>query len=126
MKTILIIGSIVVTSALIAYTIGIFTEQRIKRITPFVLFFLSLGLLLDSTATVCMIIGSSNSPFTFHGFIGYSGLLAMIIENYLAYKFYFANSSTTQVPKGLHLYSRFAFVFWVLVYITGALLVALK
>ncbi len=126
MKVILIIGSIVVTTALISYAVGIIAEQRLRRITPFVLFFLSLGLLLDSTATVCMIIGSTNSPFTFHGFIGYSGLLAMIIETFLAFKFYRKNGSTTLVSKGLHLYSRFAFIFWVLVYITGALLVALK
>lgn len=126
MKTILLVGSIVVTLALISYSIGIISEQRNRRITKFVLTFLSLGLFLDITATVCMIIGSSNSPFTFHGFIGYTGLLAMIIENIVAYRFYNKNGKDTEVTKGVHLYSLFAYLLWVGVYITGSLLVALK
>jgi len=126
MKTIILIGSTLVTLALISYSIGIITEQRKKLITKKVLFFLTLGLVLDITATICMIIGSTNSPFTFHGFIGYTGLLAMIIENILAYRFYFNQGSEANVTKGLHLYSRFAYLLWVAVYITGSLLVALK
>lgn len=126
MKTILLVGSIVVTLALIFYSIGIITEQRKRRINSFVLTFISLGLIFDITATVCMIIGSTNSPFTFHGFIGYTGLLAMIIENIVAYKFYFKNEKDAEVSKGIHLYSRFAYLLWVGVYITGSLLVALK
>lgn len=126
MKPILMIGSTVVTLALIMYSIGIITEQRKKRINKFVLSFLTIGLIFDITATICMIIGSSNSPFTFHGFIGYAGLLAMIIENILAYRFYFANGGMVPVSKNVHLYSRFAYVLWVAVYITGSLLVALK
>lgn len=126
MKTILIIGSIIVTLALIFYLIGIISEQRTRLINKKVLTFLSLGLVFDITATICMIIGSSNSPFTFHGFIGYTGLLAMIIETVLAYQFYFKKPKGTLVSKNLHLYSRFALILWVLVYITGSLLVVLK
>lgn len=126
MKPILMIGSSLVTMALISYSIGILSEQRLKRITKRVLSFLTIGLILDITATSCMIIGSTNSPFTFHGFIGYSGLLAMIIENILAYRFYFNQGATATVAKGLHLYSRFAYLLWVAVYITGTILVALK
>jgi uncharacterized repeat protein (TIGR03987 family) len=126
MKPIIMIGSTLVTLALISYSIGIISEQRTKCITRKVLTFLTLGLLLDITATICMIIGSTNSPFTFHGFIGYTGLLAMIIENSLAYRFYFKQGSEVNVTKGLHLYSRFAYLLWVAVYITGSLLVALK
>jgi hypothetical protein len=88
MKTILIIGSIIVTLALIFYLAGIITEQRKRLVTKTVLIFLSLGLLFDISATVCMIIGSTNSPFTFHGFIGYTALLAMVIETLLVYRFY--------------------------------------
>jgi uncharacterized repeat protein (TIGR03987 family) len=126
MKTILMIGSVVVTLALIFYSIGILTEQRKRRITKFVLTFITLGLVADISATTCMVIGSSNSPFTFHGFIGYTGLLMMIIETILAFRFYTREGSAVQVSKGLHRYSRIAYIVWVLVYITGALLVALK
>ena len=74
MKPILIAGSIIVSLALISYSIGVFKERKTKSITKTILAFLSIGLFFDVTATCCMIIGSSNSPFTFHGFIGYTGL----------------------------------------------------
>lgn len=120
------IGSTIVTVALLFYTIGIITEQRKKVINKRVLFFLTIGLISDITATACMIIGSSNSPFTFHGFIGYIALLAMIIETSLVYRFRFKNNAETKVPKGIHLYSRFALILWIAVYITGSLLVVFK
>lgn len=126
MNPILMAGSTVVTLALTFYIIGIVSEQQIKQINKKVLTFLSLGLFCDISATTLMIIGSSNSPFTFHGFIGYTGLLAMLTETILAYRFYYKNGSTVSVSKGLHQYSRFALILWVLVYITGLLLVILK
>ena len=126
MNTILMIGTSVVILALAFYSIGIITEQIKKVINKKVLIFLTLGLVFDITATACMVIGSSNSPFTFHGFIGYTGLLAMIVETILAYRFNSKNGSETKVTKGLHLYSRFAYILWVVVFITGGLLVALK
>lgn len=126
MKPILMIGATIVTLALIFYSIGIITEQRKKRITGFALSFIALGLFCDITATICMVVGSSNSPFTFHGFIGYTGLLAMIIETTLAYHFYKKEGPEAKVPKSLHIYSLVAYLVWVAVYITGSLLVALK
>ncbi len=126
MKPILMIGATIVTLALIFYSIGIITEQRKRQITTKAMLFIALGLLADITATVCMIVGSSNSPFTFHGFIGYTGLLAMLIETSLAYKFYSKNGAEAKVPKGLHTYSLIAYLLWVAVYITGSLLVVLK
>ena len=126
MNPILIVGTIIVTLALLAYSIGVFTEQKKKTISKRVLLFLTIGLTLDVTATICMITGSTNSPFTFHGFIGYTGLLAMIIETTLAYRFKMKNGSTAVVSKGLHFYTLFAYILWVAVYITGSLLVMLK
>lgn len=119
-------GSVIVTLALIFYSIGVITERKQKAINKPVLLFLSLGLLFDITATSFMIIGSTNSPFTFHGFIGYTGLLAMIIETSLAFRFNLKNGSTQTVSKGLHAYTLFAYILWVAVYVTGSLLVILK
>jgi hypothetical protein len=73
-----------------------------------------------------MIVGSPNSPFTFHGFVGYSALAVMLIETLLIWKHYRRSGLNSRVPVRIHLYSRFAYVWWVLAYITGALLVALK
>ena len=75
----ILIGAITVTAALLAYSIAIITEQVKKKINYFILIFLTLGVILDITATSFMIYGSSNSAFTLHGMLGYSALLAMVI-----------------------------------------------
>lgn len=126
MKIISIIGAGVVTLALLSYSIAIITEQRKTIITKKILTFLSIGVFLDITATICMIIGSQNTPFTFHGFIGYSALVAMIIDMSLIWKSYFKNGLNSIVNKGLHRYSLIAYIWWVVVYITGSLLIAIK
>ena len=73
-------GAIVVTLALIFYSVGVISQQRKRVISQKAITFLSLGLVLDITATIFMILGSPNSPFTIHGFIGYSALAAMLTD----------------------------------------------
>lgn len=122
MNTLSIIGATIVTLALISYSIGIISEQVKRKIIPRVLVFITLGVILDVTATIFMILGSQNSPFTIHGFIGYSALLVMLIELVRIWRTYNASGINAEVPKGLHLYSRVAYIWWVVAYITGSLL----
>jgi uncharacterized repeat protein (TIGR03987 family) len=120
MKPILMAGSAIVTLALIFYSAGIISEQRKKLINSSILIFLAIGLVLDISGTACMIIGSSNSMFTFHGILGYSALLGMIIENILLWKLWKRGGIGTVVPAGVHKYSRIAYIWWVIVYISGS------
>ena len=122
MAPILITGTVIVNLALLFYTVGVVVEQRRHRVTPRVLTFLTLGVLFDIIATICMIVGSTNSAFSLHGLLGYSSLTAMGIETMLAWRQRLA-CGEAQVSRGLHLYSRFAYGWWVLAYITGAILV---
>lgn len=122
MKPILIAGTTIVNFALLAYTVGIILEQRKHRVTRGVLWFLTVGVILDITATACMIIGSTQSPFTLHGILGYSSLTAMLIETSLAWRHRLSHGEG-KVARGLHLYSRLAYIWWVAAYITGAILV---
>ncbi|MFC2116486.1 hypothetical protein ACFLTU_08415 [Bacteroidota bacterium] len=126
MKTILIFGTSIVNLALISYSIGIITEQRKHKISPRVLRFLSLGLFFDITATILMIIGSENPAFTIHGFVGYSSLTGMLIDAILIWRLRLKKGADCEVPKGLHIYTRLAYIWWILAYITGALIVMLK
>jgi hypothetical protein len=119
---ILLAGTIIVNLALIFYSIGVITEQRRHRVTGTVIRFLVLGVIFDVTATVFMIIGSPNSPFSLHGLLGYSSLTAMLIDTFLAWRHRSAHGEA-EVGRGLHLYSRIAYIWWIAAYITGALLV---
>lgn len=122
MNSLSIIGATIVTLALVSYSVAIISEQIRKRIIPRVLVFISLAVLLDITATAFMILGSRNSPFTFHGFVGYSALLVMLVEFFRLWGLYRKQGLRAPVARGLHLYSRFAYVWWVAAYITGSVI----
>jgi len=126
LNSILVAGTRVVILALISYSIAIITEQRKQLVTRTVLIFITLGIILDIVATLFMILGTSNTPFTLHGILGYSSLTAMLIDAALLWRHQVKFSSSTKVPNSLHLYSRLAYIWWILAFITGALLVFLK
>jgi hypothetical protein len=126
MNLFLRLGTSIVMLALALYSVAIITEQRKKIISKTVLWFLTLGVLLDITATTFMILGSSKGGFSLHGFIGYSSLAAMFIDAVLIWRQKSKSGINSAVPKGLHLYSRYAYIWWVLAFITGGLLVALR
>jgi hypothetical protein len=126
LKTILIFGTIIVNLALISYSIAIINEQRKKIINPMILRFLTIGVILDISATCCMIIGSSRPWYAIHGLLGYSSLILMLTDTILVWKFKIINDYNINVPKKLHLYSRIAYIWWVIAFITGALMVILR
>ena len=121
MSPILLTGTIVVQFALAAYTIGIVGEQRSHRVSRIVLGFLTAGVVLDITATALMIAGSSRG-FTLHALLGFSSLAAMLLETAFAWR-HRLQSGDAAVSHRLHLYSRFAYLWWVAAYFTGAALV---
>ena len=113
---------IVVTFALLFYSIAIVTEQRKSSISRRVLLFLIAGVSCDVASTTLMIIGSGNIPITVHGFFGYTALLAMLIDTVLIWRFWTKNGSIVNVPRGLHIYTRIAYSWWVVAYIAGAII----
>ena len=120
------IGSMVVTLALVFYTIGFAKEQRRQLVSARVLLFYTIGITLDITATILMIIGSSKGMLTVHGFIGYSSLLGMLADTFLLWKHNLKKGPGMIVSKRLNLYSRIAYIWWIIAYITGGLLVAIS
>ena len=111
-----------VTMALVSYSIAIISEQRIKKIIRRVMLFITLGVGLDISATIFMILGSRNSPFTVHGFIGYSALVVMLLECSLLWSLYRKRGMGTGVPSTVHRYSLVAYIWWVVAYITGSII----
>jgi hypothetical protein len=126
MKIILMIASTIVTIALVFYSIGFSKESKKKLVTSQVLLFYTIGVSLDITATILMIIGSSKGMITPHGLIGYSSLLGMLADTILLWRHNLKKGSAVEVKRALHLYSRIAFTWWVMAYITGGLLVAIS
>jgi hypothetical protein len=126
MNILLRIGTTVVVFALAAYSVAIITEQRKRTLSKMVLTFLMLGVCLDAVATTFMILGSAKGAFTLHGVIGYSSLAAMFTDAVLMWRLKSKLGLNSTVPRKLHLYSRYAYLWWVMAFITGGLLVALR
>jgi hypothetical protein len=125
MNLILMIGTRIVVLALIFYTVA-FILSRKKQLKSSLLVFQSIGLSMDIAATVFMILGSKNTPFTLHGVFGYSALAAMLIETFLLWKQRVRGGLGAPITKGLHLYSSAAYIWWVAAFIIGGLMVLLK
>ncbi len=121
MSPVLVAGTVIVHLALVAYTVGIVSEQRSHRVSRMVLGFLSAGVFFDLTATGFMIAGSSRG-LTLHALLGFSSLAAMLVETSLAWRHRLRHVDQ-RVPRWLHLYSRAAYLWWVAAYFTGAALV---
>ena len=124
MNSILLAGTITVTFALIAYSLFAFTKPKQGTLNYWVLTILSIGLLLDISATILMIIGTQKTSITPHGVIGYSALTAMLLETFLIWRHWMNKGKSEPVSKGIKNYTWFAYSWWVLAYIIGGILAA--
>jgi len=113
-------GAMMVTAALAAYSTSVFAQVRANRADNFMLGWLTTGVTLDVTATVLMIAGSTNTPLTVHGMLGYSALTLMIVDTILLWKHRRKKGVRAPVRGNLRLYSLAAYGYWVIVYAVGA------
>lgn len=123
MNPLAIIGAFIVTIAFLSYGIGNIAVHRFKIVTPGVLIFITLGVLMDFVAVTFMIIGSSNGAFTPHGILGYSAMFTMIINMILIWWWYLKNGFDSIINNSIILYSKIAYAWWIIAYIAGSILV---
>ena len=126
MKTASIAGSVIVTIALVFYTIGFLNAKRSKLASSKVLLFYTIGVTLDITATVFMIIGSSKGMITLHGIIGYSSLLGMLTDTFILWRHNLKHGPDSDISTSVYNFSGITYTWWVIAYITGGLLVAIS
>jgi hypothetical protein len=116
---------LIVNLALACYTVGTVLQQRGHRATRGVVSWLTAGVIFDIVATLGMIFGTDRSLWTLHGILGYSALTVMVIDTVRIWR-HRLSLGDAEVPRGLHLYSRYAYLWWVVAYVTGAALVMMS
>jgi len=121
MNTLSFTGITIVTFALVSYSIAIKSENKNRRIIPRVLIFITLGVVFDVTATIFLILGSRNSSVTFPGFVAFSALVLMLIAFVRVWKAYRKSGRRGYVTRGLHLYTQYAYLCWVVAYFLSSL-----
>ena len=123
MNILSVIGSFIITFALLSYGIGSISVMRFKLLTRWVILFLTLGLFLDIVAIGFMIAGSHNSPFSLHGIIGYIALLAMLINVILIWREYRLKGIDSQISFKIVRYTKFAYLWWLIIYFAGSVMI---
>ena len=122
MNALLVAGTVVVTCALGSYTAAFVMLARSRRAGPGVRGWQTLGAALDAAATGLMIAGSRHIPITWHGFLGYTALALMLVETASLWRRSRRKGAGAPVPRGFFRYSVFAYSFWALTYVAGALI----
>ncbi len=118
-------GIYIVNLALISYTTAIIIQRRKKLMTRNVLTFLTLGIIFDVTSTICMIIGAGHF-ITVHGVIGYSSLAGMVADTVSSYSLVRKKGMNTKVSQVFNRWSGIAWLYWIVAYLTGVIIVAMK
>ncbi|MGA2614013.1 MAG: hypothetical protein ABSG38_11240 [Spirochaetia bacterium] len=123
MNSLLLTGIVVVLFACASYSTAVVTQLKQRRITGVVRVFLTAGVALDATSTGFMIAGSRRIPLTFHGVLGYSAFLLMAADLALSWM-HFKRHGCGEMPKSLLNYSLGAYVWWILAFIAGGIVVS--
>jgi len=121
MAKITVVGIFFVHLALILYTLFIIYESKNQKTTKSVLVLITLAVIFDIVATTCMMIGTTRTYFTFHGIMGYIGLLLMMVDAVLLWKFKLKYGIEKIISKSLNTFSKIAYTWWIIAYITGVL-----
>ena len=121
MAKITVVGIFFVHLALILYTLFIIYESKQQKTTKSVLFLITLAVFFDIVATACMMIGTTRTYFTFHGIMGYIGLFLMMVDAVLLWKYKLKHGLDAMISKSLNLFSKIAYAWWIVAYITGVL-----
>jgi hypothetical protein len=114
-----------VTTALVLYTIGALKELRARRATLGVCCTFTTGVVFDASATTLLVLATQTGGLTVHGALGYSALAGMSTDTLLSWR-HRRRAGAEPLGKGLHLYSRLAYLYWVVAYFTGAALVMMS
>jgi len=119
MNKYLYLGVLFATVALIFYSLSFWINRKKIKVNKVNCILQTTGLEFDIVGTVLMIIGSKNIPITVHGFIGYSALLAMIIETILIVK---TMIKDYEKQKSIRIYSWVSYIWWITAYIAGGII----
>jgi len=122
MKPIILVGTVAITLSLILYSIGMVRALRKQLITKNITLLLTIGLVSELVAVSCMSIGSTKPITTPHGLIGLAGILIMLSIVGLSWKSIIQKSNNNTLSGNLYFYYLFAYVLWIIAYLTGAIM----
>ena len=107
---------IFVTSALLLYTLSIWSERLTKQLKRWMVAIFGIGLICDFTGTTIMALQPNAGNLNAHSFFGYSALIIMLVHFIWAYN---ALKSTSKSTTRFHRFSIYAWIIWMTAFISG-------
>ena len=123
MSPMLATASAVISLALVAYTIGVFSERRSGELKRFHLVFFWLGLICDSAGTGLMSIMAQNSGGAMSPLHPVTGFLAIALMLFhAAWATYVVFRGNEKTRRGFHTLSIVVWLVWLVPYFVGMLI----
>ena len=107
-------ASIIITSALVFYSIGVWSERIAGRLKPWHLVFFVLGLICDTWGTGMMIDWVGGMTFDVHGISGLIAILLMFVHAIWA--FVVLTKKNEKMIMNFHKFSVAVWVIWLIPY----------
>lgn len=116
----MILSTIVITLALIFYSIGVWAERLGGRLKPWHLIFFWLGLICDTWATSVMIEFAGGLTADIHGVTGVTAILLMLIHAVWATIVLLRKDE--RMIRNFHKFSVVVWAIWLIPYLSGFIL----
>ena len=112
-------ATIIITLALIFYSIGVWSERIAGKLKPWHLVFFVLGLICDTWGTGLMLEMSGGLTFDIHGVTGLIAILLMFIHALWA--FIVLLKKDEKAINNFHKFSLFVWLIWLIPYFSPML-----
>jgi uncharacterized repeat protein (TIGR03987 family) len=113
----MLISTILITLALVFYTIGVWAERFAGRLKPWHLIFFWGGLIFDTTGTGMMMEMAGGLTFDIHGVTGVLAILLMIIH--AVWATIVLRRKDKKAILTFHRFSVIVWAIWLVPYFTG-------
>jgi len=117
MTSSLIISTVLITLALISYSIGVWSERIAGRLKGWHLIFFWIGLVFDTTGTGMMFEMAGGMGTDIHSITGLAAILLMLIHAIWA-TIVLALKNEKAITN-FHHFSIFVWIIWLIPYLTG-------
>lgn len=117
METQVILSMILITLALVCYSIGVWSERFAGRLKGWHLIFFWTGLIFDTTGTGIMMEMAGGLTFDIHGFTGLVAILLMLVHAIWASAVLARRNE--QAIVNFHRFSVVVWLIWLIPYFTG-------
>jgi uncharacterized repeat protein (TIGR03987 family) len=117
LNTQLILAVVTIVSALVFYTIGVWSEKFAGRLKPWHLLLFWIGFVFDTTGTTLMVTMAGKMDFDVHGITGVLAIILML--SHAVWATIVLITRKQKLIQNFHKFSLFVWLIWLIPFFTG-------